>query len=95
MLIGDIKSFYPEYLQLRVYNHENSFFFSIINDEIKVNGDIELRNDVIIEKLKFLEPIKDKLSIMFNKIFDVIEPERKDYYSKKIKEVFKFTTFDI
>jgi hypothetical protein len=95
LLIGDIKSFYPEYLQLRVYNQENSFYFSIINDEIKVNGEIELRNDVINQKLKFLEPIKDKLLIMFKKIFDVIEPERKDYYSKKIKEVFKFTNFDI
>jgi len=88
--IGDIKSSYPEYLQLRVYNKENYLSFSIINDEMKLNGEVESRNDIIIQKLEFLQPIKDTLLIMFNKLFNVIEPDRKDYYSKKIKEVFQF-----
>jgi hypothetical protein len=61
-----------------------------MKDEINVNGELELRNDVIIQKLQFLEPIKETLTIMFNKLFDAIEPDRKDYYSKKNKEVFPF-----
>jgi hypothetical protein len=89
LFIGDIKSSYPEYLQLRVYNQGNSFYFAIINDEIKVNGNVESRKDVIIQKLEFLQPIKETLSIMFKKLFNAIEPDRKDYYSNKIKEVFK------
>jgi hypothetical protein len=90
LFIGDIKSSYPEYLQLRVYNQGKSLNFSIMKDEINVNGELESRNDVIIKKLQFLQPIKDTLIIMFNKLFDAIEPDRKDYYSKKIKEVFPF-----
>jgi hypothetical protein len=89
LFIGDIKSFYPEYLQLNVHNQGKSLYFSIKNDKMNINNELETRNEVIIQKLEFLQAIKDTLSIMFNKLFDAIEPDRKDYYSKKIKEVFK------
>lgn len=90
LFIGDIKSYYPEYLQLRVSNKGKSLNFSIMKDEINVNGELESKKDIIIQKLEFLQPIKDTLIIMFNKLFDAIKQDRKDYYSKKIKEVFPF-----
>ena len=90
LFIGDIKSYYPEYLQLKVSNKGKSLNFSIMKDEINVNGELESKKDIIIQKLEFLQQIKDTLIIMFNKLFDAIEPDRKDYYSKKIKEVFPF-----
>ena len=58
--------------------------------KIKINNKEEPNDDIISQQLKFLEPIKDTLSIMFNKLFEVIEADSKDYYSKKIKKVFKF-----
>jgi len=91
LLIGDIEASNPEYLQLRTWNQEDLFNFVIINDEIRVNGFTE-SNDIIIQKLEFLEPIKDILSVMFNKIFNTIKIDRKIYYSNKIKEVFKYLT---